>query len=66
MATTIDLQRLTNGGDREVPGAALHGLEIDPGHAATARRNVPPPRIASWFASSPQATGVIELSKECA
>ena len=30
---------------RELPGASLHGLEIDPGHAATARRRVPGAKI---------------------
>jgi len=30
---------------RELPGATLHGLEIDPGHAATARRRVPGAKV---------------------
>ncbi|HET9157866.1 MAG TPA: N-6 DNA methylase, partial [Myxococcaceae bacterium] len=30
---------------RELPGATLHGLEIDPGHAATACRRVPRAKI---------------------
>ena len=30
---------------RELPDAALHGLEIDPGHAATARRRAPAARV---------------------
>src|SRR5262249_42870010 len=30
---------------RELPGAALHGLEIDPAHAATAQRRAPAARV---------------------